>query len=72
MVHAGFGAYNEVMPVTSVPVTSIYCMSVSKQTNRALTIRRSRLDDCDWKIVDPSSSTPVIGQKYLAARSLKG
>ena len=26
LVHAGFGAYNEAVPVTSVPVTSIYCI----------------------------------------------
>ena len=29
LVHAGFGAYNEVVLVTSVPVTSIYCTIVS-------------------------------------------
>ena len=27
MVHTGFGACNEVVPVTSVPVTSIYCVT---------------------------------------------
>ena len=29
MVHAGFGAYNEAVPVTSVPVMSIYCINIS-------------------------------------------
>ena len=31
MVHAGFGAYNEVVPVTSVLVTSIYSTSKKKE-----------------------------------------